>query len=325
MGATLGTMCVLGSECASGICADGVCCDKACAGSCESCLKANTDGTNGSCSATQAATECRAAAGDCDIAESCDGMNTDCPTDAFLPDGDAGNGPACTAYLCDGMGPACASTCTTKADCVGDLICGAGQCIFGHTIAIDGTNDFTNDEKFPTTTGAFDAWLTWDATFLYLAMKGPDVAADDANKHLVAYFEGGSTTKLSNGLTFNTQTPTLKIDMGYAVSWSTNNSSTKAWGASMTWTDLAWNFTGDVYQQGDFVELRVPLADIEVPVLPTNVAVHISMINATPNFEFTFAGVPSTSFTDAYGANYDKYLQFEIGGLANPSTFTPKP
>ena len=49
------------------------------------------------------------------------------------------------------------------------------------------------------------------------------------------------------------------------------------------------------------------------------------MINATPNLEFTFAGVPSTSFTDAYGANYDKYLQFEIGGLAKPSTFTPKP
>ena len=59
-------------------------------------------------------------------------------------------------------------------------------------------------------------------------MKGSDVAADDANKHFVVYFEGGSTTKMSNGLTFNTQTPTLKIDMGYALSWSTNNSSISA-------------------------------------------------------------------------------------------------
>ena len=48
-----------------------------------------------------------------------------------------------------------------------------------HTITIDGTNDFTSDEIFTTTSDAsgYDAYMTWDATKFYVGYKGPDIAA----------------------------------------------------------------------------------------------------------------------------------------------------
>ena len=118
--ASTGTACTAPSQCATGFCVDGMCCNTACGGGttdCEACSRAAgaaVDGTCGprtaglscgsgtdtvcnnpdTCNATgtclpnnePTTTECRADAGDCDVADFCDGAGS-CPADAFEPAG----------------------------------------------------------------------------------------------------------------------------------------------------------------------------------------------------------------------------------------------
>ena len=69
---------------------------------------------------------------------------------------------------------------------------GGGSAV-SHTIAIDGTNDFTSGETFSTTSSpTFSAYVTWDADNLYIGYAGPDLAtttADASTKWLFAYVD----------------------------------------------------------------------------------------------------------------------------------------
>lgn len=85
---TFGAACTTNSQCVTGFCASGVCCDAACTGSCNAC---NLAGKVGTCSIAPSGTTCRAAAGVCDVAETCNGTSITCPADSFLADGTACN------------------------------------------------------------------------------------------------------------------------------------------------------------------------------------------------------------------------------------------
>src|SRR5207302_7660398 len=75
------------------------------------CTLDQCDGSTNTCThpAGNAGVECRAAAGECDVAESCTGTSTTCPTDAFQPSGTActDDGDPCTTDVCDGTSAAC--------------------------------------------------------------------------------------------------------------------------------------------------------------------------------------------------------------------------
>ena len=68
---------------------------------------------DGTCSTAflPSSTECRAVAGDCDVAENCTGGDVDCPVDGFVVGGTdcrAGSGDMCDpTETCTGVGPAC--------------------------------------------------------------------------------------------------------------------------------------------------------------------------------------------------------------------------
>src|SRR5881392_1798177 len=82
-------------------------------------------------------TECRAAAGDCDVAEACDGTNAACPADATKQSGTActDDGNPCTTDTCDGT----STTCQHAAGNVGiECRAAAGDCDVAE--ACDGTN-----------------------------------------------------------------------------------------------------------------------------------------------------------------------------------------
>ncbi|MCG8419087.1 MAG: hypothetical protein MJE77_14220 [Proteobacteria bacterium] len=101
-----GATCASGDECASGYCQDGVCCDAPC-GACGQC---NVSGSEGTCILVEAGTECRAAAGSCDVAETCNGRSASCPDDglaAFGTECRAASGPCDVAETCSGIDPAC--------------------------------------------------------------------------------------------------------------------------------------------------------------------------------------------------------------------------
>jgi MYXO-CTERM domain-containing protein len=63
-------------------------------------------GSEGICSPLAAATACRAAVGDCDVAEQCDGIAVTCPDDGFVADGTAcdGGSGVCVAGACEPPG-----------------------------------------------------------------------------------------------------------------------------------------------------------------------------------------------------------------------------
>src|SRR5437773_1165539 len=89
------------------------------------------DGTAGAPACTHpagnAGAACRAAAGDCDVAETCTGTSTTCPTNAFKANGTActDDGNVCTRDICNGA----SATCTHPAGNAGTVCrAAAGPC-----------------------------------------------------------------------------------------------------------------------------------------------------------------------------------------------------
>lgn len=161
--------------------------------------------------------------------------------------------------------------------------------------------------------------MTWDDTYLYVGMKGPDVGSNSSTKWLLVYLSGPAGT--TTGVTYNTQTPTLPFGARWHVRWRADNAFTNAMTFNgSTWTDAAWNFAGDVFQTGDFIEMRIPLTDIGSP---TTVDVHLSMINEVGGGEFTYAGLPKASFMDSVDPNYGQYFEYDLAGCDAPSTYLP--
>jgi len=352
-----GQACGAGSNCISGNCVDGVCCDTTCVGTCLSCLAAWTaqagDGVcdfvslgedpdsecGGSC---DGAGVCADICGDGAVSgtEACDdgdaSNNNDCTnacTVAFCGDGlvhDQGSG----AEVCDDLNDSdcgtCNATCSAAGTgtcdngigCASDADCTSGWCsgsvcAYAHTVSIDGVNDFGGSEAFVTTSGGYTGYFTWDETYLYAAMSGPDVNANDPNRHLLIYWS--AVTNSTGGMTIGTQQPYFAIPMGGLVRWSTSNSDSRKYDYDgAVWAeDGGWDFAGDIFKSGTFVEVRLPWADIISgydPDSDTNeIFVHMSMINATPT-EWTYAGVPHISFADGTDPDYDHFLRINPGG-----------
>lgn len=109
-----GGPCLTADECGSGFCVEGVCCDTACGGEdsedCQACTIANGALVDGTCSPLLAATVCRTASGQCDVAEACDGSATTCPADESTVDGSpcddndtCTDNDSCTQGMCSGV------------------------------------------------------------------------------------------------------------------------------------------------------------------------------------------------------------------------------
>jgi len=133
-------------------------------------------------------TACRAAAGDCDLAEACDGASINCPADSYKPDGTgcpsdgifctrdecisgacshpSDDGTACSDYNVCTSADKCANsqcvgtqipgcTCVGDADCDdtnpcnGAEQCSAGSCVPGNVLDCDDKNTCTNDSCDP--------------------------------------------------------------------------------------------------------------------------------------------------------------------------------
>ena len=170
---------------------------------------------------------------------------------------------------------------------------------YRHTITIDGVDDFAAVDRLATTTGGYEARLSWDADALYVGMTGADIGSGSATRWLLVFIDTNGVTAGSNtGVPYNTQTPRLPPGFfaDYAFRWKANNT----FQSLQRWNGSAWEDTATVpatFQAGSFVETRLALADLG---RPTNLGVAMLMLNEAAGVEFSYAGSPAGTFTDGY-------------------------
>ena len=165
----------------------------------------------------------------------------------------------------------------------------------------------------------FTGYITWDDTYAFFGMDGADIGGCSSTKWLLIYLSGtpGTTT----GVQYNNQQPALPFSAKYHVRWKADNTYTNAMEYSVSnWVDAGWNFTGDVFQSGTFLEMRVPFADIGSPAA---FSVVMCMINEAGGSEWTYAGVPDTVFSDGVDPDYGHYYQFDLTGSTPPNQYVP--
>jgi hypothetical protein len=199
------------------------------------------------------------------------------------------------------------------------------------THVIDGTNDFTAGEKLATGSAGYDAYVSWDDKKVYFGMSGADIGTTASNKWVLIYVDGipgnaGTPTGIGYdcGGTCTAQQAHLAFNAGYHLRWKVDGSYTNLQKYNGTmWTDVGPISTVD--RKGTFMELSVTRALLGSP---TTLKVHMNMLIEAPAPPgWTYAGVPSTSFTDgASPAMFSKYYEFDLADLAKaPNAYAPKP
>ena len=195
-----------------------------------------------------------------------------------------------------------------------------------HTISIDGTNDFAGDETFATTSGGYTAYITWDASTLYLGYDGNDVGSGSSStKWVLFYFDTDpqmtptSGTGTTTGQQYNTQQPGLPFSANYHLRWKTDNSYTNMG----NWNGSAWDYgsgsgywTGSANNTGNYVEISVPLSDLGNP---SQIYITSFMINEQDGGEWTYAGNPSDAFSDGYDPDVAHYYGFNLNSGVAPN------
>lgn len=182
---------------------------------------------------------------------------------------------------------------------------------------IDGVNDFAPSEKLPTTSSAgnYDGYIAWDPTRLYFGMSGPDVGSKAQNKWVHVYLGvpgvSGTKTGIPYGSPGQQQQPKLPFDATHHLRWKVSGdySSVEIFEAG-AWKSASAAFVPIVAaQQGNFVEMSITRASINAT---GKLAVHMNMLIEGGGADWTYAGVPSTSFTDGKNPSFGKYFEFDL-------------
>jgi chitodextrinase len=196
---------------------------------------------------------------------------------------------------------------------------------YSHTIIMDGNNDFydsknimkARNETFSTSVENQFFYFTWDDTNLYLAYKSPDVTSnvnDAANKWIWVYFGGnGGTTK---GINYAGQQPNLPFEAKYHLRYKVNGSYTnlQAWNGS-AWTSMNTSIGVNVNNANQYVELRIPRADLGLNTSKTvSLVANLAFEDSNGNNDSMWASVPFDTFTNGNGFNrsYSKFYEFDL-------------
>jgi hypothetical protein len=191
---------------------------------------------------------------------------------------------------------------------------------YGHTIAIDGGDDWAPGETFATSTDGHTAHLAWDDDYVYLGMRSPDVAGGQSSVWVVAYFGGDAGT--DQGVLYNTQQPTLPFDAQYHLRWRADNIFTDVLAYDgAQWSPGGWTIgDGDVYAQADLLEMRVARADLGDP---ETLEVHTGLLREAMLDEASWGACPQTSYEDGYDPDYLAHWSFDLAGSTRPADHEP--
>jgi len=191
-----------------------------------------------------------------------------------------------------------------------------------HTIEVDGVDDWSGGETFPTSTEGHLAFTAWDDEYVYLGLQSPDVASPNDEVWVVVYFggEGGTAT----GQQYNTQQPTIPFDARWHLRWRADNTYTDVQEYDGdAWVTSPWQLgEGDVYLSGQLLELRVARADLGDP---ETLELHMGILRETALSEASWAAHPEGSYVDGYDPDYTQSWAFDLLGSALPVEQPPVP
>jgi hypothetical protein len=194
---------------------------------------------------------------------------------------------------------------------------------------IDGTNDFTAGEKFATSSPAYDAYVSWDDKKVYFGMSGADLGSGSSSKWVLVYVDGSpGNAGTPTGIAYDCgggcapQQASLPFNAGFHLRWKADNQYTNL----QKWSGTAWVDVGPIstfMQKGTFWEVSLVRS---VLGSPTKLKVHMSMLIEQSGAEWTYAGLPSTSFTDGKApASFTKHYEFDLADKAKaPNTYAAK-
>lgn len=191
---------------------------------------------------------------------------------------------------------------------------------YGHTIGVDGVDDWEPAETFMTSTDGHLAHIAWDDEYVYLGMRSPDVAGGQSTVWVVVYFGGDAGT--SQGVLYNTQQPSLPFDAQYHLRWRGDNIYTDVLefdGAQ--WSPGGWAIAkGDVFALADLLELRIARADLGDP---DTLSLHTGLLREAMLDEASWAACPADSYEDQYDPDYLAYWSFDLLGSTRPADHDP--
>lgn len=199
---------------------------------------------------------------------------------------------------------------------------------YRHTITIDGTNDFTaSAEKLSTTTSSYDAFVTWDASNLYIAYTGSDVAdTTSTTKWLFVYLDvdPGAGTGATSSEQYATQKHNFASGFGaeHYYAWRTDGlfPQQKAYSGG-AWSNATATVTAN--RSGTYVEIKIPFSTFGTT--PAKLGVTSFFLNEASSGEWTYAGLYNTSFTDGKSASsapktIANYLRVDLTSTAVPNS-----
>ena len=201
----------------------------------------------------------------------------------------------------------------------------------GTTHKVDGVNDFAPGEKLQTSSSAtnYFGYAAWDAKNVYFGMEGPDVSSatpNATNKWVMVYIGRSGVGGTTTGLPYNgvLQQPTLPFPASIHLRWKVDGS----YGNVQEWSvgDSMWKDAPliplTVVRQGTFMEMGIARAALGSPA---TIQVTMNMLIENGS-DYTYAGVPSTTFVDGLDPNFTKFYEFDLADLAKaPSSYSPKP
>jgi hypothetical protein len=207
----------------------------------------------------------------------------------------------------------------------------------GHQV--DGVNDFASGDKLTTTSSGtgYNAYISWDAKNVYFGMEGADISqgASSADKKWVFLYLGatgtpGSTTGIGYdcGGGCTAQQAMLPFSAAWHVRYKIDGSyaNVQKWNSgSSKWEDAGIAITLTTARAGSFLEMAISRTQLGSP---SKLDVHFNMLiedTSPPGPGWTYAGSPSTSFTDGWNPTYTHYFEFDLSDTSKaPSTYAPK-
>ena len=205
---------------------------------------------------------------------------------------------------------------------------------YRHTVAIDGVNDFAPADKLATTTPGFDAWVSWDATSLYVGYAGVDLSAAGASstKWVLVYVDvdPGSTNGTSLSEPYGAQQHRFGSgflpDVYYALKTDESYQQLRRFTGS-GWINATGAVTFKRAPASGFVELKIPLAALAAS--PTRLSVATFMLNEDVAGPWTWAGLYPTSFTDGLSPStapktLGNWLSIDLASSATPNAASNK-